>query len=357
MRIADKMAFDQVDRNLAKNRSQMSELQNQAASQKKVTKPSDDPLSAARILSSKVDLQGNRQFAKNLNYAKSFIEYTDQSLADLSDVIMRAKELAISQANDPSSSESSRSSVALEIAQLHSQTVQIGNRKLGDRFIFGGFKTQGAPFNVDGKYSGDTGEMMIHIDKESFLPLNIPGSRVFQGEGILADGATVPTTDQPRSVQQLREQLENAAEKKRGPDPKMLEIQEKLDLRGPASVHEEIAEDTNQGSDLFLSLRNLEISLRTNDKSGIQDSLDILDKALNQIIVARAEIGSRSSLVEKTLATMEKTKVDNQANISQLEDADIFSTVSDINKTESTLQASLQTSSKLVQKSLMDFLR
>ena len=62
-------------------------------------------------------------------------------------------------------------------------------------------------------------------------------------------------------------------------------------------------------------------------------------------------------MLESYLSTLEKQKVDNQANISQLEDADIFATISDINKTEGTLQATLQTSGKVIQKSLLDFLR
>src|ERR1700690_1930479 len=108
MRIADKMQFEQVKSNIGKNRSQMSELQNQAATQKRVTKPSDDPLAAARVLSTRIDLQGNQQFTKSLNYAKAFLEYTDQSLGDLSEVLMRAKELAMGQANDASANEESQ---------------------------------------------------------------------------------------------------------------------------------------------------------------------------------------------------------------------------------------------------------
>ena len=105
MRIADKMQIEQVKGNISKNRSQMSELQNQAATQKRVTKPSDDPLASSRVLTNRIDLQGNRQFLKNLNYAKSFLEFTDQSLGDLSEILMRAKELALSQSNDGSANE------------------------------------------------------------------------------------------------------------------------------------------------------------------------------------------------------------------------------------------------------------
>src|SRR4051812_29270454 len=138
MRIADKMAYEQVNANIGKNRSSMADLQAQASTQKRVTKPSDDPLAAARSLGHKVDLSNNKQFSKSLSYARAFLEYTDQSLGDLTDALVRAKELAIQQANDASAGPQTRKAVATEINQLYRQMVQVGNRKLGDRFIFGG---------------------------------------------------------------------------------------------------------------------------------------------------------------------------------------------------------------------------
>ena len=111
------------------------------------------------------------------------------------------------------------------------------------------------------------------------------------------------------------------------------------------------------GMSLFKVLKELEISLRTNDKSGIQDSLDTLDQALQQVVLTRAQVGSRGTILDQIMQTLEKSKVDNQASISALEDADIFATISDINKTESTLQATLQTAGKMIQPSLMDFLK
>jgi flagellar hook-associated protein 3 FlgL len=358
-----------VKGNISKNRSQMSELQNQAATQKRVTKPSDDPLAASRVLSSRIDLQGNRQFGKNLNYARSFLEYTDQSLGDLTEVVMRAKELALSQSNDASSSEQSRRMVAAEVEQLRGQLSSIGNRKLGDRFIFGGFSTQVAPFSEDGEYSGDSGEMNIHIDKETFIAMNVPGGRVFLGAGVDKDGLALKGETQPKSIEEL-EQRREQKNQQNGHQPVESQTQPQgPQMRGPASVShgqgsgpsapttqpEDLGE--RKGLNLFHVLRDLEISLRTNDKEGIQDSLDVLDEALQQVVLTRAQVGSRSMTLDQLSQTLEKAKVDNQATISSLEDADIFSTVSDINKTESTLQATLQTSGKLIQPSLLDFLR
>jgi flagellar hook-associated protein 3 FlgL len=352
MRIADKMRYGQVDKNIGKNRSEMASLQNQAATQKRVTKPSDDPLAASRVLSNRIDLQGNKQFTKSLGYAKSFLEYTDQSLGDLSEVIMRAKELAISQSNDASANEESRRVVATEIEQLYNQMVNIGNRKLGDRFIFGGFKTQSAPFDEKGHYNGDVGEMNIHIDKEAFLPMNIPGGRVFLGQGIDRNGSVKNYPQQAKTIEEY--------------DKQQVELQEQaaVEARGPASIGglrtgldvtppNELASGVN----VFNVLKDLETALRTNDKQGVQDTLDYLDDALSQVVLTRSQVGSRGMALDNYMQTNEKAKVDNQAGISQLEDADVFQTVSDISKTEATLQATLQTSGKIIEKSLLDFLR
>jgi flagellar hook-associated protein 3 FlgL len=362
MRIADKMAFDQVKGNIGKNRSQMSELQNQAATQKRVTKPSDDPLAASRVLSSRIDLQGNKQFSKSLSYAKSFLEFSDQSLGELGDILVRAKELALSQASDGASNEQSRRVVATELNQLYNQMVAIGNRKLGDRFIFGGFNTQQTPFDDNGNYAGDGGEMMIHIDKETFLPMNVPGGRVFLGLGVSPDGMVKSGPAQPKTLEELHAQLA----KQRGPeldpgqkDGMQIQTQPQAQLRGPAGerVDTPVAEDVQGGLNLFHLIKGLSIALEANDKAGVQDSLEALDAGAEQVVLTRSQVGSRSTVLDNFMSTIEKQKVDNKTTISALEDADVFSTVSDINKTESTLQATLETSGKMIQPSLLQFLR
>ncbi len=362
MRIADKMQFDQVKGNIAKNRTQMSELQNQAATQKRVTKPSDDPLAASRVLSNRIDLQGNNQFGKSMTYARSFLEFTDQSLGELGDILMRAKELAVGQANDGTGNEHSRRVVATEMEQLYNQIVAIGNRKIGDRFIFGGFSTQASPFDQKGNYKGDAGEMMVHIDKDSFLPMNVPGGRVFLGKGVSTTGMVKTGPPQAKTIEEFQQQqLRLQPQPQQGPPPP----EQAVAVRGPASLMSPTAltnsvepnPEEDNGVNLFHVVRDFMISLNTNDKEGIQNVLEPLDDALNQVVLTRSQVGSRSSALDSYLASVERQKVDNKVAISQLEDADIFSTVSDINKAESTLQATLETSGKMIQPSLLQFLR
>ena len=66
MRVTDKMTQTQVMNNIQKNRSELSNLQNQAATMKRVTKPSDDPVASAKILINRTENRNLEQFEKNM---------------------------------------------------------------------------------------------------------------------------------------------------------------------------------------------------------------------------------------------------------------------------------------------------
>ncbi len=359
MRIADKMQLNQTNTNVLKNRTEMYQLQNQAATQKRINKPSDDPLSSARVLAARTEERSSQQFVKNINYAKSFLEFSDQSLSELSEILMRAKELAISSSNDASANEESRRITASEIEQIHSQSIQIGNRKLGERYVFGGYQTQAMPFNSLGEYVGDDGDMRIQMHKDTFVAMNMPGSKVFLGKGIGSDGIIRSGSGNPRNVDELlefREEDKNRMEQEE-------EIQNNfIETRGPASIMGKSRKQKdpvsgNVGINVFQTLKGLEIALRTNDKASIQDNLDSLDQAISQVVLARSELGSRVTSINNTMESLQKGIVDNKTMASQLEDVDMFELVSEINKSDAALRATLETSSKLIQPSLLDFLK
>ena len=353
MRIADKMNFDQVNSSLSKNRSDMVELQNQAATQKRVNKPSDDPLAATRVLSARTEVAGNAQFLKSVSQARTFLEYSEQSLGELAEVLTRAKELALSQANDASSSKQSREVTATEIDQLFEQSVQVGNRKLGDRFLFGGFRTTKAPFDSSGNYRGDSGEIQISIQKEAKVAMNIPGNRVFLGIDTKAPASAGPgqsphfNDEQPAAPNGEK----NSNVQVRGPASSQSAGQ------GPAPVADLSSGSKSSGVNVFRVLKELTTGLRANDKESVQESLDFLDEALAQVILARSQLGSRVATLNGAMESLQKGQVDAKTLASSLEDVDTFELVNELNKSESTLKASLASSGKLIQPSLLDFLR
>ncbi len=353
MRIADKMQYNQVTSNVQKNRSDMSQLQDQAATQKRVTKPSDDPLAAARVLSTRTEVRGNEQFLRNIQNAKSFLEFSDQSLGELTEALVRAKEIAVSQAGDTGANSQTRLMSSAEIGQIYNQAIQIGNRKMGERFVFSGYNTQTQPFNQEGKYFGDDGDIKVYTHKDSFITMNLPGQRVFLGQGLGGDGTVRPDHVLPQTTEELKDLQLNEEQRR---DFNKEKEEEHVQVRRLASMNNRDV-DLSRGVNIFSVLKGLEVSLKTNDKEGIQGVLDVLDQGISQVVYARSEVGSRVIAINNTLDSVQKATVDQRIISSQLEDADVFQVMSDINKTDSTLKATLETSSRLVQPSLLDFIK
>lgn len=364
MRISDKANQSQILNSIQKTRSNLQSLQNQAATMKKVTKPSDDPLGAAKILENRTDLKNLNQFEKDIEYAKTFLDTTESTLSQLNEAIVRAKELALQAATDTTGA-LPREMIATEIRQISNSVLEMSNRTSGERYLFGGFKTEAAPFAQDGTYRGDSAQMQIQNHREQFLPMNLTGSQVFMGEGLGFHETIMREWEVPKTLEDLQAfKLENI--EKQMDKQIELEQQANIESRGPASVGraERLQPNSNadaasasSGVNIFTLMSDLEAALRSNDKLGIQDALEPLDKAMNQINMARAEVGGRVSQMNATQEGIQRQIIDNKTQNSIIEDADAFETMSNLSKSDATLKGILETSGKVSQLSLLDFLK
>lgn len=359
MRVSDKMQQAQILNNLNKNRTELSTLQNQASSLKRVTKPSDDPAGVSRILQNRTENKNMTQFDKNIFLGKSFLETTESTLSQMGEVIVRAKELALQAANDTNSG-MPREMIASEVEQLYNSVVELSNRRFGERYIFAGHKTTEPPFTKEGKYKGDNGQIQIQNLEGQFMPVNLVGSQVFLGEDLAYGGNVSREQSIPLTVEDLQkfkmDQIEAEFQKEEA-------LEHQLETRGPANVgsvqriNERDPVNDVRGVNVFQTIMGLEAALRTDDKLGIQESLETLDQALNQVNLARAEVGGRTNQLIATSESIQRGIVDNKAYNSQIEDADVFQVMTEINKSNQTLEATLSTSQKFMSQSLLDFLR
>jgi flagellar hook-associated protein 3 FlgL len=71
----------------------------------------------------------------------------------------------------------------------------------------------------------------------------------------------------------------------------------------------------------------------------------------------RAQVGARTAGIDTALANMGKKNLFNAELQSNIEDSDIIQVVSDMAREETVLRASLQASNKLIQPTLLDFLK
>jgi len=298
----------------------------QSATLKKLNTPSDDPVGAGKVLEIRTDKVNNEQFLMNAKMAESLLENTDHALSELADIVVRAKEIAVGQASGASSNENTRLGIAEEVTQLYQSAIAAANRRIGDRYLLGGFKTDRPPVDVDGRYVGDDGQAMVEIARDVYLSSSIPGIDAFN---------TKP---------------------KASPDAK--------DLYGPLGTSrapasavegEEIQEEENVN--VFDELQALRIGLLTGDLESIRNTLERFDDIHGHLVATRAKIGSRLHGLQSTANSLERHTLTNAQLNSQLEDADMAQVVSDLAKEETIFKSALQSSSRLIQPTLLDFLK
>lgn len=324
MRVGENSTLNTIRDSLNRSRLRLNDLQKQNATMKRVNAPSDDPVGNAKLMTIRNETLDNQQFEKNSNLAKTFLNYTDSSLEEVTNLMVRAKELALGQASSAANGAESRVMVAEEIKNIQQEINAISNRRLGDRFIFAGYRTATQPFDAQGNYSGDEGLISVEVQKDVFVGMNLPGREVFLGK--------------------QKPERSPAAEGELG--------------RGPEMAIEMPNSPANQPSeDVFRTLEALRVGLMTNDVDLVRSTLEPLDKIRDRVITMRAQVGARSSGIDSALANMGKKGVFNAELQSNIEDSDIIQVVSDMAREETVLRASLQASNKMVQPTLLDFLR
>ncbi|RKX29630.1 MAG: flagellar hook-associated protein 3 [Candidatus Zixiibacteriota bacterium] len=110
-------------------------------------------------------------------------------------------------------------------------------------------------------------------------------------------------------------------------------------------------------SDIIGSVMLLEKTLRNDDQEGTGLLLANMDQAIEHLLTHRAGVGGRAIRLESTLSRLDDQRISFTSLLSETEDADIAKLVSDLAVYENNYQAALMASARIVQPSLLDFLR
>lgn len=296
MRVTQGMMNRQMLTNLTHNNERLSTLQNVLASGKKINSPSDDPVGVGYALRYQAYISHNEQYQKNADGATSFLDFTDTTLSQINDVLQRARELAVRGAND-TMAQQDRNAIASEVDQLFDQTVQLANTQFNGKYIFNGQNTEQIPYtgNTPWNANVDTGSINYPLSDGVTIPVNITGDKVI-GTSADADNA--------------------------------LKV-----------------------------LNDLSNSLKIGDTTGINNALANLTTRLDKLQEARADVGARSNRVDLIKNRLDDMNTNFQSLLSTTEDADIAKTITDLKMAENVQNASLAAGARVIQQTLVDFLR
>ncbi|GEM_PF-870152 len=167
--------------NLARQEAGLLQSQEQLATGRRIIRPSDDPIGTNVVLDFELEVSRREQFDKTIDTAAARVERTDFALQQAKELLDRARVIALQQAND-SSTPDTRRMAALEMDQLLNEAVSLGNTRVEGRFIFGGNRTDLAPFaQADGAvvYQGDEEEQTSLVAEGLSVATSLTGARGF----------------------------------------------------------------------------------------------------------------------------------------------------------------------------------
>jgi flagellar hook-associated protein 3 FlgL len=335
-RVSENSSTAALKYTLNKTKAKVEDLQLKGSTLKQITKPSDNPVSNVEAMALTSATNDNVQYLKNSDFALLNLSVTEKSLEELTDIMVKAKEIAIAQSSDFFNADV-RKNVANEVQQLYNQTLAIANKKVGLKHIFGGTNTLTVPFDSEGKYKGDKGHITLEISRNFFVPTNLTGEEIFY------------SSDESGKVENP---LEGFDQFKNNPTGDL-----NRDLASTTEDGEVVPTEFKSRDNIFAQLQALTSALESNDAGMIQGLLEKFDNSVSRLVTLRTRIGSITNSVESSKTVLSSENIDHASRRSALVDADVADLFSDINKQQAILKTTYQATQGLMNQTLMDFLR
>jgi len=188
-RISTQSSYARVLAGLRGNQFLFARSQEQIASGLRILRPSDDPTGAAKALSLTRQIADVVRHGSASDLGRTRLEAATAGLQDGSSVLGEARALLIEAMNGTLSQED-RDLMANQFDLLRDQLLDVGNLKSDGRFLFGGTESDAAPWqevNAGGRtravYRGNDAQQLVRVGEGVDVPLNLPGSLVFQQRG------------------------------------------------------------------------------------------------------------------------------------------------------------------------------
>jgi flagellar hook-associated protein 3 FlgL len=295
-RVSTSQMFSNAQAHIATAREREVSSANKAATQKEVTRPSQAPAEWTVAANLKDDLSVRETIAKNARFANSFLTASENTLAQLQELVGRTSELAIQASGSASVGAEQFYHLLPEVEGLYNNVIQTLNTQFANRPVFGGYQSYTQTFTEGGKFQGDDGKIEVEIDRNLRVPVNLSGSQIILGEGL------------------------------------------------------------QRGVNLIETYQTLLTGLREQDEGLVRESLEGLAQVVDQLSLGRTQIAGGMTEIQRALETHQVHEEQGKQVISQLEEADPVKVFSDLVRDQTVLRAAIETNSKVLNDNPIDTL-
>ena len=404
IRISSQQIFSGGINRLQELNTSLNNTYQQISTGKRVNKPSDDPVAAARILKLDQELSRVETYQRNVTLADNRLNQEESALESSIDVIQRIRELTV-QAGNGSLSANDRKSISSELEERLGQLANIANtRDASGEYIFSGFQGSVKAFEQDAagswKYQGDEGQRVLEIDDGVTVPISDNGKQIFERVPAAPTGENTAVTSGSSitGVSIVNEANLQAAFPGTFPDDISIQVDEngvitasnslgpltvtpgtyesgepfevagvEATIAGPLPTAPDVDSYTlkiNEKQSVFGTIENLISGLNNIDKGTpagqaeyddlIANSLINLDNAQESILLKQTELGGRMNAVESTKTFLQDSSVYTNEIRSELQDVDYAEAISNLSFQSFVLQAAQQSFAQVSRLSLFD---
>src|SRR3954447_10368938 len=278
---------------LNRNLDAVGKYQQQLTSGRLINAPSDSPTGTNRAMQTRSDQSAVAQQARNINDAKGWLEQTDSALQNMLDMAGRVRDLTVQGLNTGASSAASAQAIATEVTSLREGLLSLANRQIGGRPFFGGVTSGPQAYDATGTYVG------------------VPGP---------------PVTRRVSDTELVRVDT---------PGPQAF---------GPA------------GADLFAVADKIATDVVGNP-AALQTHLADLDKVMDGMRTALADVGARAARVEREEQVNSDRSLTLSPRLAETENIDLPNTIMRLQMQQTGYEAALNATAKALQPTLLDYLR
>jgi len=296
MRVTQQSQTSAMRADLATVSGRLAKIQQQVASGRQLERASDNPAGALAALRYRRSLRSYEQYDRNIGDAKMWLGTADSALKGIDDRLTRAQDLTI-QAENGALGPTARNAIATELRAIAEEMIGLGNTRTLGRPIFGGTSGNAQAYDPSGTYVGDSGVVNRTVGSGSSYQVNVTGPEVFG--------------------------IENPGDPINGNTFEMLR---------------EIADRVEAGV-------------------GVSDGLDAIARSRTSVNNAQATLGARLSSLEKLEARNVDVTIEMRSALSETEDIDLADAILDLKNQEAAYTVALNVTARILDRSLMDFLR
>jgi flagellar hook-associated protein 3 FlgL len=293
MRITQSSIAASTLANLQSSLARNSRLQEQLSSGKVINRASDSPSGTVSSLALRTQIGANEQFSRNANDGKAWLGTTDGTLQSVNTRLQRVRELALRASSTGNMDLTSRQAIAAEVTSLRSELMGLANTTYAGRPIFGGTTSGAQAFD--------------------------PSTYAYAGDG----GSVV----------------------------------RRLDARSTVEVAASGTAVFGDGAASVFTLLDDIASHAVADPGQLAGDLTRLDARSTQVLQNLTDVGVRYNRADAAATTAENAVLSLRSTLSGIEDIDLPKTIMELQLQQTTYQAALSATAKVLQPSLMDFLR